>query len=66
MNKQHKWLSFFAEILTDFIHANEVAEYDRHGPVLKKIRAGFALKLPSIPLIDGDSRLRASLEIQLD
>lgn len=66
MNKKHNWLSFFAEILIEFIHANEVVEYNRHGTVLKKIRAGFTLKLLHITLMHGDFRLRASPEIQLD
>jgi len=66
MNKNHNWLSFFAEILIEFIHTNEVVEYNRHGTVLKKIRAGFALKLLRITLMNGDFGLRASSEIQLD
>lgn len=50
MTKKHNWLSFFAEILIEFIHANEVVEYNRHGTVLKKIRADFVLKLLRVTL----------------
>lgn len=51
MNKKHNRLSFFAEILIEFIPANEVVEYNRRGTILKKIRTGFALKCLLITLM---------------
>lgn len=68
MNKKHNWLSFFAEILIEFIHSNEVVEYNRRGIILKKKRTGFVLKQKQVhaTLMYGDFRLRVSSEILLD
>lgn len=66
MNKKHNWLSFFAEILIEFIHSNEVVEYNRRGIILKKKRTGFVLKQLHATLMYGDFRLRVSSEILLE
>lgn len=63
MNKKHNRLSFFAEILIEFIPANEVVEYNRRGTVLKKIRTDFVLQCLRITLMYGGFRLRVTSEI---